>query len=152
MKMTKLTQVTRKLLGCALVALIFIGISIPVVNAEIAVIVHSSNAIGEISVKQIRAIFLRKSNSFPNGMSVEPISQKHDASIHVDFRDKVLRKNRRQLKVYWAKRVFAGKAAPPRVIGYDTDVKKWLATNSNGIGYIDASAVDSSVKVILTLP
>jgi len=56
------------------------------------------------------------------------------------------------MKAYWSKMIFSGKAAPPAVFDNDAAVKSWVASNTDGIGYIDSSQVDVSVKVILTIP
>jgi ABC-type phosphate transport system substrate-binding protein len=44
--------------------------------------------------------------------------------------------------------IFTGKGTPPKQSGSDADVKALIAKNPNMIGYIDASAVDGSVKVV----
>ena len=44
-----------------------------------------------------------------------------------------------------------GKGTLPRELSSDADVKKAIAADVNGIGYIDKSAVDSSVKVVAEL-
>ena len=52
----------------------------------------------------------------------------------------------------WSKLVFTGKATPPKEYAGNAEVKKAAATDPKAIGYIDKSAVDDTVKVILTLP
>ncbi len=48
--------------------------------------------------------------------------------------------------------MFAGKATPPKEYRSNAEVKKVVAADPKAIGYIDKSAVDDSVQVILTLP
>jgi ABC-type phosphate transport system substrate-binding protein len=48
--------------------------------------------------------------------------------------------------------VFSGKATPPKeLLSSSADVKKFVAANPDAIGYIEKSAVDGSVKVVLTV-
>jgi ABC-type phosphate transport system substrate-binding protein len=48
--------------------------------------------------------------------------------------------------------VFTGKATMPKEAGSSADVKKAIAGNPKAIGYIEKSAVDSTVKVVFTAP
>jgi len=50
------------------------------------------------------------------------------------------------------KLVFTGKATQPKEFASNAEVKKAVAADPKAIGYIDKSAVDDTVKVILTLP
>ena len=48
--------------------------------------------------------------------------------------------------------MFTGKGTPPKEYAGNAEVKKAVAADPKAIGYIDKSAVDDTVKVILTLP
>ena len=52
------------------------------------------------------------------------------------------------MKAVWARVIFTGKGLPPKVFDPDAEVKKVVSSNKNAIGYIRASSVDSSVKVV----
>ena len=56
------------------------------------------------------------------------------------------------MKSYWAKRIFTGKGTPNDIQHSESDVKSWVAGGADHIGYVSASAVDDSVKVLLRLP
>ena len=51
----------------------------------------------------------------------------------------------------WARITFTGKGTPPKELKSDAEVKAFVAANPRAIGYVDASAVDSSVKAVLKL-
>jgi ABC-type phosphate transport system substrate-binding protein len=116
--------------------------------AETAVIVSASNANSAIDKATIAKIFLGKSKSFPDGSQAIPIDQNEGSAARQSFNSTVLGKSASQLKSYWSRLIFTGKGTPPKQSGNDTEVKGLVATNPNLIGYIDASAVDSSVKVV----
>ena len=58
-------------------------------------------------------------------------------------------KNAAQLKGYWAKLTFSGKAQPPQVLADSHAAVKKVAENPKYIAYVDKAAVDASVKVVL---
>lgn len=120
--------------------------------AEIAVIIHTSNGNASLTKSQVKAIYLKKKKTFPNSTPVIPCDQPEGSGIRNNFIKEALNKNQRQLTAYWTKRIFSGKGTPPEVIGGDEEIKAWVAKTPNALGYIDASAVDSSVKVLLRLP
>ena len=47
--------------------------------------------------------------------------------------------------------MFSGKAQMPKEAANPAEVKKLLDANPNAIGYLEKSAVDSSVKVLLSV-
>jgi len=44
-----------------------------------------------------------------------PIDQAVNSDTREKFNAKILKKNNRKLKTYWARRVFTGKGIPPKV-------------------------------------
>ena len=96
-------------LAVLLIATLFSGFA----TAEVAVIVHPSNA-DTISQNDVSDIFLGKTKSFPGGSSVVPIVL-NDATVD-EFNTKLLGKSSSQLQSYWSKLVFTGKANPPKSV------------------------------------
>ncbi|SMF55111.1 hypothetical protein SAMN02745866_03535 [Alteromonadaceae bacterium Bs31] len=117
-------------------------------NAETAVIVHPSNGVS-LDKDSIGKIFLGKAKSFPGGESVLPVNQKEGSDIRTGFDETVLGKSSSQIKAYWSKLMFTGKGQPPKEVS-SAEVKSLVAGNPATIGYIDASEVDASVKVVFT--
>ncbi|WP_430460191.1 phosphate ABC transporter substrate-binding protein [Thalassolituus sp. LLYu03] len=117
-------------------------------NAEIAVIVAAGNANGALDQDTISRIFLGKTANFPDGSQAIPIDQNEGSAVRESFNDKVLGKSSSQLKAYWSRLIFTGKGTPPKESGADADIKALVAKNPNLVGYVDASAVDASVKVV----
>ncbi len=115
--------------------------------AEIAVIVHPSNK-DAIDAKEIERIFLGKSRSFPGGEQALPINQAEGTAVRDAFDSGLLGKSASQMKAYWSKLVFTGKGTPPQEVPGDGEVKALVGTNPSTIGYIDAGAVDASVKIV----
>jgi ABC-type phosphate transport system substrate-binding protein len=116
--------------------------AIPAV-AEVVVIVNPANS-EAVSKDQIANVYLGKSTAFM------PVDQPDGSAIRGEFYKKVADKDASQAKALWSKLVFTGKATPPKEVGSSADVKKAVAANPKAIGYIEKSAVDASVKVVLT--
>ncbi|ASP38876.1 phosphate ABC transporter substrate-binding protein [Bacterioplanes sanyensis] len=117
-------------------------------QAEFAVIVSASNQHDNLDKTAITRIFLGKASSFPDGSKAIPVDQTEGTAGREAFNSKVLEKSPSQLKAYWSRLIFTGKGTPPQESGGDSEVKGLVANNPNLIGYIDASMVDDSVKVV----
>ena len=112
--------------------------------ADIAVIVNSGNSTSA-NQQDIKKIFLGKKTS------MKPIDQAEGSAIRDGFYQKIAGKNVSQMKAYWSKMIFSGKAIPPEVSSDDASIKEWIIKNPNGIAYINSSSVDASIKVLLTI-
>ena len=120
--------------------------AVPASAAEIVVIVSKQNPATRMFSEQASQFFLGKSNLFT------PVDQADGSAIRNEFYHKVADKDAAQVKALWSKLVFTGKATPPKEYPNSAEVKKAVAADPKAIGYIDKSAVDDTVKVILTLP
>ena len=121
-------------------------------HAALAIIVHPSNNMSGISADQAADIYLAKVGVFPNGKRATPVDQASNNAARKKFYSVVIKKDESALRVYWSKLLFTCKAQPPRDIGDDADVKSWVASNPDAIGYVDGKFVDSTVKVLLIIP
>jgi ABC-type phosphate transport system substrate-binding protein len=121
-------------------------------QAALAIIVHPSNNMAGITADQAADIYLGKSGVFPNGQRVSPVDQLPNSPARQKFYKTVVKKDGSVLRVYWSKLLFTGKGQPPREVGDDADMKSWVASNPDAIGYVDGKFVDSTVKVLLIIP
>ena len=113
--------------------------------AEIVVIVNPKNPATRMFSEQAGQFFIGKSALFT------PVEFNEGAAIRNEFYSKVLQKEPAQVKAIWSKLVFTGKGTAPKEYHSAAEVKKAVAADVSAIGYIDKSAVDDSVKVILTV-
>ena len=119
--------------------------------AGIAVVVNHGNPINTLSAEEVKAIFLKKVTTFPDGGPATPVYQDEDAKIYHDFAEKVLEKDITHLKSYWSGQIFSGKNTLPEVAKGDESVKHTVSGVPEAIGYIDSRHVDKSVKVVFTI-
>ena len=120
-------------------------------EAELAVVVNVDNPVDDISFEELVNVFLGKSRQIADGVKVVPIDQLEGEAARVEFYDKVIRKSPSQLNSYWSRLIFAGKGRPPYAVADDQEVLEFVSANPSMIGYVDMTAVDDSVKVILTI-
>lgn len=118
---------------------------------DIVVVVNPKNSSAALTADQVEGIFLGKTTSLPGGGTAAPVDQA-DGPVKDAFYQKAAAKDAAQVKAVWSRLVFSGKGTPPKAVGSSADVKKFVAGNPNGIGYIEKSAADTSVKVVFTLP
>lgn len=101
-----------------------------------------------LSKAQIAKLYLGKSKKLPNGDKAVVIEQAEGTAVRAEFHAAITGKSDSQLQAYWSRLVFTGKGNPPKTIGSPSLIKSQVATNANAIAYIEASEVDSTVKVV----
>ena len=119
--------------------------------AEIAVVVHPSNPINDISKSDLSRIYLAKSKAFSHGPEIQAFDLEKGQDLRDEFYKIVSKKTPYQMEAYWTKLIFTGKAAPPIVLTNSAEVVLAVSEDTDSIGYVDLESVDGSVKVILTL-
>ncbi|MES2126264.1 MAG: hypothetical protein V4463_03245 [Pseudomonadota bacterium] len=127
------------------IALALGGVGAQALGAEIVVIVNPKNPATRMFSEQAAQFFIGKSTLFT------PVDHNDGSTIRNEFYTKVVGKDSAQVKAIWSKLVFTGKGTAPKEYGSSADVKKAVAADPQAIGYIEKSAVDDSVKVILTV-
>lgn len=126
-------------------AVFLTAIAVPA-YAELVVVTNPQNPATRLMPTQIPQFFLGGSVLFT------PLEQAENSAIRAEFYKKVLEKEPSQVRAIWSKIVFTGKGKPPKEFKSSAEVKKAISEDVNAIGYIEASAVDSTVKVIATIP
>ena len=114
-------------------------------QAELVVIVNPKHAAASMTAEQVANVYLGKDTS------LNPLDLKEPAAARNQFYEKVAGKDAAQVKAIWARLVFTGKQQPPKELDSAADIVKQVAANDKAIGYVDKSAVDGSVKTVLTV-
>jgi hypothetical protein len=119
-------------------------------KAEIAVIVNSRVEINSLSLAEAKQIFVGKSRIFPNGASAIPVLNMNE-SINEEFIVTVTGKTPNQFEAGWNVFQFTGKGQIPQEFANDEQVKDWIASHDNCIGYIDMRSFVSEERRIKTV-
>ncbi len=117
------------------------------VAAETVVVVHPSNTT-EITLSDIKKLFLGKKQAFRNGNGAVLATLEEGNPIRKAFNTNVLNKTESMYVGYWAKLTFTGQATPPQEVSGSNDMKTFVANNPNAIGIMDQADVDDSVRVV----
>jgi len=119
--------------------------------SQVVVVVSAKSSATSLTAEQASDIFLGKVATLPGAGTAVPVDQADGSAAREAFYQKATGKNAAQVKAYWSKQIFTGKGQPPKEVGDNAGVKAAVAGNPNAIGYIDKSAVDGSVKALLTV-
>ena len=118
------------------------------VFADVSVIANKGIGTDSITAKEAKKIWLGKTRSL-DGTSVKLADLPKGNASRDHFYSSVVKKNEKKLKAYWAKIVFAGKGTPPKAFGSDAEVVSWVASTPGAVGYVNSTAADDSVKVLM---
>lgn len=139
-------RLARALLAGVVTSALWCGLA----HADVVVVVGAKSAAATLTKEQVADLFMGKLASLPGAGAAAPIDQGESSPLREEFYSKVTGKSAAQVKSYWAKMAFTGKGTPPKEGSNSAEVKKLVAGAPGGIGYIEKSAVDDSVKVVFT--
>jgi ABC-type phosphate transport system substrate-binding protein len=126
--------------------LIFLAILLTHVSYAQEYAVIASKNVKELSLGELRAIFLKKI-SYVDDIKVLPINLGSRDEIRKSFEKNVLHMKLSKLKSYWTKQHYLGHR-PPITMKSQNTVKAFVKKVDGAIGYINIQSVDESVKVI----
>jgi ABC-type phosphate transport system substrate-binding protein len=126
---------------------LFCVVSYSFAIGDIVVIANKSIDIKDISMKDIKNIYLKNKKDI-QGIKLTPIDNKN---IKHSFDKKVLNKTQLQVNSYWAKMIFSGKNQPPVLLENDSLVVQRVLNNKNIIGYIKKDNIDSNIQTLLNI-
>ncbi len=132
--------------------LAFATCAVGAAKADVVLVVSANSSVEALSQNQAADIFLGRTSRFPNGDLAVPIDQVEGARTRDEFYQKLVGKSPAQVKAHWSKVIFTGKGQPPKEIADSKVIKRAVASSISFIGYVDRSALDGSVKVVMTLP
>ena len=115
-------------------------------QAPIAVVVHPSSPLSDITLEDLRRLFLGSTTSLENGERVELLGM---APNRTRFYRAALGMSEDRLKRHWISRVFAGQAGtPPQEFRNEEDLLDFVASHPGAVAFIDVRAVTGDVKLV----
>ena len=140
---------SRKLL---LVLLLAISLVLPAyAAAEVAIIVSKENP-NPVNEQFAAKVFLGSQSRWQSRGGITVVSLPDDHPATRQLYEKLLHRSAAAVRDLWSNNYFTGKSGMPKEAATDAEAKRLVAANKNAIGYIDAAAVDGSVKVVLRIP
>ncbi len=116
--------------------------------ADVVVVVNPSNQAANLKKSVVARYFLKKSTTWDNGTQVVPIDLAVTDAAREEFSESMLSSSPKKVESHWISESLTGGKSAPEIVSSATLVKKRVASETGGIGYIDRVEVDSSVKVV----
>lgn len=114
---------------------------------EVVVITNLENA-NVIDRAYVVKVYTGAVKGWPDGSPIFVLDYGQDSELRKIFYSRFIGKSPAAMRAIWSQNIFTGKAMPPRVTQEDSEMKRIVAGNRNAIGYIRASQIDRTVKVI----
>ena len=115
----------------------------------LAIIVNQSNPVDNYSLDELRKIFLGERSHWPNGRRITLVMlDTSQPERKVVLRD-IYGMSEKDFNNHFIQGVFTGAVfVSPKTLATSADVRKFVFNVPGAIGYVRASDVDSSVKVL----
>jgi ABC-type phosphate transport system substrate-binding protein len=152
---------TNKSIAPALVSLLAIvavsWLAVPVHRVQaagdpIVVIVNAANPVDNLSLGELKKLFMSDRSKWDTGKSVAPVMVAAGAPERTAFLKIVCGMSDGDFSKYFLQAAFTGKSAtPPKEVGSAASVKAFVAGSAGGIGFLKASdlgAGDTGVKAV----
>jgi len=114
-------------------------------SAAADLVVIANPAVGPLTKDQVADLYLGKSQAFT------PVDQAEGSAAYAEFYKKATGRDVAQVKSTWSRIVFTGKGQAPKQLPDSAAVKKAVAADPKGVGYIEKSALDATVKLVVGL-
>lgn len=126
----------------------------PTVNSlaasnDLAIIVNKSIQVDNVSLVNLRKIFLAEQKYWPNGRRVTVVMREPGQAERAAVLQQVYRMSNRDYERYFLRAEFTGEGqGGPKSVSSAAAVRKFVYNVPGAIGYVRADEVDDSVKVL----
>jgi len=117
---------------------------------SVKIIANSAVQANEISVHELKGVYLRERSSLNDGTHVEPVLARGGIA-HETFVKLYLKQNSDELQRYYQTLVFSGKGSMPKAVASDADVVAYVTKTKGAIGYVNAETNTSGVKTLAVI-
>lgn len=115
----------------------------------LAIVVNPKNPTANLSLAQLRAIFLSERRWWPNRHRIILSSMGRGTPERQAVLRVIYKMDDRALDHYFLYQSFKGEApTPPATLRSAADIKKFVSSTPGAVGYVRASEVDNTVKVL----
>lgn len=120
-------------------------------RAELVLVASVRTAAVEVSRERAENLYLGHATTLADGTPVKLIDLPNGA-LRDDFYLKLTGKNPAQIRAYWSRLVFTGRALPPREASSTAEARQWLLDTPNLIGYMERTDVPPGARILQRLP
>ena len=116
--------------------------------AKVVVVVNNANSAATVKRSTWARYFLKKSTSWESGAPVVPVDLKAADPAREEFSNWILNMSPQRVEAHWISETLTGGKLAPEIVNSAALVKKRVASEPGGIGYIDGAELDASVKAV----
>ena len=117
---------------------------------ELVIVSSQAGAIAQLDRAQAERLYLGRTTALSDNTPVALLDL--PPGIHRDrFYRLLTGKNPVQIRAYWSRQVFTGRALPPREAASEEQLREWLSANPNALGYLPEESVSPGVRILLRL-
>ena len=118
-------------------------------SQSLAIIVNRSNPVNDLSLRELRKLFLGERNHWPNGHRVAIAMLDYGQPERQTVLRLIYRMDENEYQDHLLREVFRGDVfVPPKTLASPAVVRKFVFNAPGAIGYVRASDVDDTVKVV----
>jgi ABC-type phosphate transport system substrate-binding protein len=118
-------------------------------EGNLAIIVNTTNPVDSLSLPELRKVFLGERSHWPNGRRITLVMMEPGQPERKALVREVCQMNESDFSRHFLQGVFTGEVfVSPKTLASPVGVRKFVFNVPGAIGYVRASDVDSSVKVI----
>jgi ABC-type phosphate transport system substrate-binding protein len=136
---------------CALLAIsmLMLAIPLPAQDDPIAVVVSKENPVNNLSLADLRRIFLGEQLFWKGRLAVTPLMRANAAREREVAMRTLFQMNEQEYKRHWVDKVFRGEAsAPPAEVFSNGFAQDAVANNRGAVALVSWKEVRSKVKVL----
>ncbi len=142
----------KHLISTSLFFLLFLGSVFPssgMAEEGVAVIVNHSNSVDSVSFRELTQIFKQEKQFWSGTQKIYLLMMGSPQEGKDKILSNVYQMSDDELRKFWISKLYRGEITEtPKVILTPDSMKKFVASVSNSIGFMNASDVDQSVKVL----
>ena len=116
---------------------------------NLAIIVNTSNPVDSLSMSELRHVFLGERRHWPNGRRITLVMMEPGQPERKALIREVCQMNESDFSQHFLHGLFTGEVfVSPKTLASPVGVRKFVFNVPGAIGYVRATDVDSSVKVL----
>jgi hypothetical protein len=115
---------------------------------SIAVVVAKTSPIQQLSLFELKKLYLGANINDPTGERIIPFNQAPNAPDRVSFEDNVLDMTPDQVARYWIDRKIRGEGSAPRAVGSAELLQRVVSRMEHSVAYVRAGSLRPEVRAI----
>ena len=117
--------------------------------ADVAIVVHPQNQESDLRSVELARVLRQEQRHWKTGGSIYLVFQGSGSPAREIVLRRVFRMNDVELKQFWLTKLYRGEITSfPRVVHSDAAVRRLVGLAAQALGFLEASAVDNTVKVL----